>query len=225
MEGELDISGDTQEATGEVETREVEDSDGSGDGSWEVERESERSIDGTTKSDLANGPIDGDGDGLWEVERESERGIDTSTPIEDGSGDGDGSWGVERESEKGIRLEEVAKAEGPRELRELERSLEEESSEEERSEEESEGQEERVLPKDGSGESREPAIQRLGGHTDSESTDGDTAEECQETKVTGTWEDTLILERNSELETGKLPENTGENLVLKKEETSWLTET
>jgi hypothetical protein len=33
MEGELDISGDIQEATGEVETREVEDSDGSGDGS------------------------------------------------------------------------------------------------------------------------------------------------------------------------------------------------
>lgn len=52
--------------------------------------------------------------------------------------------------------------------------------------EESKNQRERVLPRDGSGESRELTTHIHGGHTDSESIDGDMAEECLEAKVTGT---------------------------------------
>jgi len=81
---------------------------------------------------------------------------------------------------------------------------------------------EELLDKDG--ELREPAALKHGGVTDSLSTDGDSAEECQEHKVTGISEDTLILERLSALETGKLLKNIGENSVSKKEETSLLTE-
>lgn len=87
----------------------------------------------------------------------------------------------------------------------------------------SEKLQEKLLNKDG--ELREPATHKHGGVTDSLSTDGDSAEECQEPKVTGISEDTLILERSSALETGKLLKLTGENSVSKKEETSLLTET
>lgn len=80
-------------------------------------------------------------------------------------------------------------------------------------------------PPDKDGESREPATHKHGGVIDSESTDGDSAEECLELKVTGISEDTLISERNSVLETGKLLKLTGDNLVSKKEETSLLIET
>lgn len=82
---------------------------------------------------------------------------------------------------------------------------------------------EELLNKDG--ESRELTTHKHGGATDSRSTDGDLVEECQELKVTGTLEDTQILERSSVLETGKLLENIGENTVSEKEETNLLTKT
>jgi len=96
-------------------------------------------------------------------------------------------------------------------------------SEESKEPEKLEELKEELLDKDG--ELREPATHKHGGVTDSLSTDGDSAEECQEPKVTGISEDTLILERSSALETGKLLKLTGENSVSKKEETSLLTET
>jgi len=196
---EFDTSGTGAEATGKAEEvpTEARDSpgDGDGDGSPEVERESEPDTDTSTIEDIEDGSGDGDGDGSWEVERESELDIDTSTPGR-------------------------PEAREPELLSEKERKLLEESEEEL---EESEGSEEELPDKDG--ELRELATHKHGGAIDLESTDGDSAEECLELKVTGTSEDTLILERNGDLETGELLKSTGENSVSKKEEISLPTET
>lgn len=129
------------------------------------------------------------------MERESGLDIDTSTP------------GRPRAREPKLLSEKERKL-----LEELEEELEK-----------SEGSKEE--PPDKDGELRELATHKHGGAIDLESTDGDSVEECLELKVTGTSEDTLILERNGELETGKLLKSTGDNSVSKKEETSLLTET
>jgi len=128
---------------------------------------------------------------------------------------------VERESETGIDTSTLTReARKPKlsseKARKLLGELEEEPEELEELREE--------LP-DKDGESRELVTHKLGGVTDSESTDGDSAGECQDLKVTGILEDTLILERSLVQETGELLKSTGENLVLKKEEISLLIET
>jgi hypothetical protein len=126
---------------------------------------------------------------------------------------------VERESELDIDTSTLTR-ERPELSSEEVKRLSEESEEELEELEESEEE----LP-DKDGESRELQTHKPGGAIDLESTDGDTAEECQELKVTGISEDTLISERNSALETGELLKNTGGNSVSRREETSLLTET
>jgi hypothetical protein len=124
---------------------------------------------------------------------------------------------VERESEPDIDTNTYLK-----ERRELSSERARKLSEKSEELKESEELEEELPDKDG--ESREPQPLKPGGATDLESIDGDSAEECQELKVIGISEDILTLERNMELETGELLKNTGENLVLKKEEISLLIE-
>lgn len=128
---------------------------------------------------------------------------------------------MERESETGIDTSTLTReVRKPKLSSEKARKLQEELLEEP---EELEELREELPDKDG--ESRELVTQQPGGVIDLESTDGDTAGECQELKVTGISEDTLISERSLVQETGELLKSTGENLVLKKEETSLLIET
>lgn len=124
---------------------------------------------------------------------------------------------MERESEPDIDTSIHSK-----ERRELSSERVRKLSEESEESREFEELEEELLDKDG--ELREPQVHKPGGATDLESIDGDSAEECLELKVTGISEDILTSERNTVLETGELPKNTGENSVSKKEETSLLTE-
>lgn len=123
---------------------------------------------------------------------------------------------MERELEKSISTPK------PKEQSQ-ERTRKERLSEEPEKPEKLGEEREELLNKDG--ESRELTTHKHGGAIDSRSTDGDLVEECQELKVTGTLEDTQILERSSVLETGKLLENIGENTVSEKEETNLLTKT
>lgn len=129
---------------------------------------------------------------------------------------------MERESEPGLGISTPRRPEArePELLSERARELLEESEEEpERSEEFVE------RPPNKDGESRELVTHKHGGVIDLESTDGDSAEECLELKDTGISEDTLILERSGDLETGELLKSTGDNMVSRREETSLLTET
>lgn len=109
--------------------------------------------------------------------------IEADVLVEDGEEE-EVENGKEEESDE-VEKEEAANAEAwsDTDLREVENGsgAGENTEESERSEEEEDG------------ESREPVILTPGGASEEESTDGDSQEECQEDKDTGTLEDTEMF--------------------------------
>lgn len=147
------------------------------------------------------------------VVRESDTGIETSP--ENGSGDGDTAEvatdqenGREDEEEEEKELKEPEEPEGVAREEVPEEELEDIAAEE-------------------AGKSREPVIHTPGGASEEESTDGDSLEDFQDNRATGTSEDTRTSVINVEVntETGNVLELTGGSSVSKKEETSLLIET